>query len=264
LPGRNLIAAAALLALLAAAAAALTTHGPRPGASDPAPAATGALTDGQRADVRGVVRQYLIENPSVIVEALEILEAHQQAAERDRTQAAIAEHRAALFETPGDPTIGLESASVTIVEFFDYQCPYCKRMTEGLMAVAAQDPDLRVVFKEFPILGEASVVASRAALAAAKQGKYIEFHVTLMAQRGKLSPASIDQAARTAGLDAERLSRDMQAPDIEAAMQANHRLAQAVGITGTPALIIGDQLVPGAVEPARLRSMIARVRAGEG
>ena len=260
--GSKLLVTAAALALAGVLAVALTTPGTRD-TLQPLPALARALSDGQRAAVRSVVREYLIENPTVIVEALDVLQAHQEASERSRMKLALIEHRDALIATPGDPSIGPATASVTIVEFFDYNCPYCKRVTDSLLTLAEQDSDLRVVFKEFPILGDASVIASRAALAAAKQGKYPEFHVALMRHPGKLSIASIEQAAQTVGLDLDQLRQDMRAPDIDAALNANHQLAQALGVNGTPAFVIGDQLIPGAIEPARLRDLIARQRAGQ-
>jgi protein-disulfide isomerase len=257
---RPLIAALAALAALGGLAAVLTAGGThRPAA--PAESAR-ALTDAQRADVQALLRRYLIENPGIVVEALEVLQAREHASEQTRARQAIQDNYAQLVASAGDPTIGPATASVTIVEFFDYQCPYCKNVTEGLMTLAAQDPDLRIVFKELPILGDTSVVASRAALAAVRQGKYAEFHVSLMGQRGKLTLDDIEKAARTVGLDLDRLKRDMQAPEIQAVVQANFRLAQTLGVNGTPAFVIGSQLIPGAVEPAKLRELVARARAG--
>jgi protein-disulfide isomerase len=259
LPGKNLLFAAAALFALGILAI-VSTLGPHRAATQTmagTPSGAGSAAFGDQ------IRQYLISNPAVVVEALEHMQARQQASERNRAQQALAEKRDALVAAAGDPTIGPDDASVTIVEFFDYQCPYCKQVTDGLLALAAEDDDLRIVFKEFPILGEASVLASRAALAAAKQGKYAEFHVALMNQRGGLSMAGIDQVAQTLGLDLDQLHRDMDAPDVAAIVQANYRLAQAIGVTGTPAFIIGDQLIPGAVEPARLRSLIEQQRANK-
>lgn len=263
--GKHLLAAVAVLGALGIAAA-LTSTSERDRrstalSSDPAATLT-ALSDGQRADVRKVVRRYLIENPGVIVEALEILQARQEDSERGRSQQAIVQNRDALLANATDPVIGPASASVTIVEFFDYQCPYCKRVTSGLMALAAGDPDLRVVFKEFPILGDASVLASKAALAAAKQGKYTEFHVALMRQRGQLTSRSLENVAQRVSLDLDRWRTDMQSADIDAIVKANYRLAQAIGITGTPAFIIGDQLIPGAIDPARMAELVANARKG--
>ena len=260
--GRTLLAATVALVALGILAAGITIDAGGDAARRAARPAAEALSAGQRDDVRGIVRDYLIANPGVIADALEVLQERQHAAERARSKAALAEHRNALVASADDPVLGPDDASVTMVEFFDYQCPYCKRMTDAVMALLEQDADLRIVFKEFPILGEASVLASRAALAAAKQGKYAEFHIALMAGRGEPTEAGIARTAETVGLDVARLFADMKAPDIEAIVRANRRLAQAIGVTGTPAFVIGDELVPGAVDPARLRELIDKARAG--
>lgn len=260
--GKYLITAVVGLVALGALSAAVTFSGDDASRKS----ATGiseALSDGQRSDVRNVIREYLIENPGVIVEALEVLQARQEAIEQTRSRQALATHRDALIAAEDDPVLGPDTASVTIVEFFDYQCPYCKRMTGALMGLAAEDDDLRIVFKEFPILGEASVLASRAALAAAKQGKYAEFHVALMNNRGRPSQESIARIAKTLDLDIDRLREDMKSPEIDQVVQANYRLAQAIGVTGTPAFVVGDELIPGAVDIARLRELVEKERAGE-
>lgn len=260
LTGKHLTVAAVLLAL--AGAAALIATLPGPGGSSPGNGpATATLSEGERNDVRTVVRDYLIDNPGVIIEALERMQAREHASERDRTRQAIAANRDALFANPADPAVGPADASVTIVEFFDYQCPYCKRMTGGMMALAAMDPDLRVVFKEFPILSPESEIAARAALAADRQGKYSAFHVALMQTSGKPGMAAIEAAAKTAEIDLDRLKADMQDPEIAAAIAANRRLAEELGINGTPAFIVGDQMIPGAVDPKRLADLVAQLRA---
>ncbi len=257
--GRNLLAAAALLVALAVLAV-LATGGEHIDRAQTARASVAeALSDGQRADVR----KYLIENPNVIVEALDTLKARQQAAEQAKSKQALTRLRGDLVASGRDPTLGPDDASVTIVEFFDYQCPYCKRMTNTVMALMREDGDLRLVFKEFPILGEPSMLASRAALAATKQGKYTEFHIALMNQRGQLSEGSIEQAARMVGIDFDRLREDMQAAEITAIVQINYQLAQAIGVTGTPAFIIGDQIIPGAVDIARLREIVEKARSSK-
>ena len=260
MPGRNLLIA--LVALIALAAVAFATTQTRFGADDMSTAS--ALSEGQRDDVRTVVRNYLIENPGVIVEAIETMQARQHAVEQGRAKQALATQRSALENGDGDPVLGPDNASVTLVEFFDYQCPYCKKMTGAMLSLLEEDRDLRIVFKEFPILGDASVIASRAALAAAMQGKYIEFHVALMKQRGKISVNSIASVAGNVGLDVAQLRKDMDSDAVSKIVQANYKLAQAIGVTGTPAFIVGDQIVPGAVDIARLREMINDARAAKG
>jgi protein-disulfide isomerase len=206
------------------------------------------------------VREYLLENPTVIVEALEALQARQQQTEQQQSRGALSAHSDRLLNSRQDPSIGNPNASVTVVEFFDYQCPYCKRMAEDLVKLTEEDPDLRIVFKEFPVFGTESTLAARAALAAAKQGKYAEFHVAIMGFRGAPSETAIFRLADQLGLNEERLRKDMQSEEIEAMIQANYQLAQQIGVRGTPAFIIGDELIPGALSPQAMRDLIARKR----
>lgn len=224
-----------------------------------APAAE-RLSDAQKQDVRNIVREYLIENPDVIVEALEILQSRHQQTEQQRNRGALAANVDRLVNSRGDPAIGNPEASVTVVEFFDYQCPYCKRMAQDLADLAAEDPDLRIVFKEFPVFGTESTLATRAALAAAKQGKYLEFHLAVMNLRGAPSESAIFRLASRLDLDLDRLRTDMQSQEIEATIQDNYRLAQEIGVRGTPAFIVGDELIPGAMSLQAMRDLIARKR----
>jgi protein-disulfide isomerase len=152
---------------------------------------------------------------------------------------------------------------VTLVEFFDYHCAYCKRALNAVTAVLGEDPGLRIVYKEFPILGPDSVLAARAALASRNQdpSKYLEFHVALMSTRGRLTQPRILEIARDAGFDAERLVADMASPEINTAIERNIELARSLEINGTPTFVIGDQLVPGAVDLDTLRRLIAEARA---
>jgi protein-disulfide isomerase len=155
---------------------------------------------------------------------------------------------------------GNPKGDVTVVEFFDYRCGYCKRVTPVLKELMAGDPNLRVVFKELPILSPESNLAAKAALAAEAQGKYLPFHEALMASDSSLSMPDILQLATALKLDTAKLQADMNKPEIQAAIQKNHALAQAVGITGTPAFIIGPELVPGAIELPALKELIAKAR----
>ena len=175
----------------------------------------------------------------------------------------LASHPEALFSDLESPVAGNPDGDVTLVEFFDYHCAYCKRMRGPVMTVLEEDPGLRVVFKEFPILGPDSVVAARAALTSRNQNpdKYVEFHTALMSTRGRLTQPRILAIARDVGFDAERLETDMDSPEVTATIRRNLALARALGITGTPSLVIGTQLVPGAVSLRTLRQLIAQARA---
>ena len=209
--------------------------------------------------VEKIVRDYLLREPEIIYQALEELQRRQAEAVAERQRAAVAANRAQLVDQPGDPIAGNPAGDVTVVEFFDYQCQYCRRVVPSLQALLAQDQDLKVVFKEFPILGEASVTAARAALAAREQDRYLPFHFALMGARD-LSLGSIMALAESVGLDTERLTDDMHSPAIEAQLQANLELARELGIEGTPAFVIGDELIPGAVDKTRLAQLIEEAR----
>ncbi|MYE59894.1 MAG: DsbA family protein [Alphaproteobacteria bacterium] len=229
-------------------------------------AGTEARADAQaaldRQAIGAIVREYLIENPEVIEEAMRALRANRDAARQQVVRRVIERNRDALFSHPMTPVSGDSRGDVTLVEFFDYQCGYCKRALGPMKELLAGDPKLRVAWKEFPILGPASRFAARAALAAARQGRYLDFHLAVMGARGNPTESSVVAIAEDLGLDVERLRRDMADPAIEAYLDETNRLARDLGITGTPAFVIGDTLVPGAVGIARLRQLIADVRAG--
>ena len=151
---------------------------------------------------------------------------------------------------------------MTVVEFFDYRCPYCKAVAKDMIATLQAEGDVRIVFKEFPILGPESELAAKAALAARRQDKYLPFHQALMAYKGQLDEAAIHDVAEDVGLDVEQLQEDMAAPAIADVISRNIALANALSIGGTPAFVVGDTLVPGAVDMKTLRDMVAKARNG--
>ena len=167
-----------------------------------------------------------------------------------------------LLEDPEAPAIGNINGDITVYEFFDYRCPYCKRVAEDVMKLVAEDPGIRVVFKEFPILGEDSVTAARAALAAHKQGKYVAMHKILMEHRGDLALDNMAELAVRAGVDADLMIKDMASPDIAAHIQRNEALAVLLSIRGTPGFLIGRFLVPGAISYAEMRQLVRESREG--
>ncbi len=195
-----------------------------------------------------------------MVEALEEIRSQQQSSADRRQQDAIAARADQIFRSRSDPSVGDPKASVTIVEFFDYQCPYCRRMAQQLAELNKEDPDLRIVYKEFPVFGPASTLAARAAMGAMRQGKYEEFHLALMGVRGAPSERTIFRIAQRIGLDAGRLRDDMNSAAPQRIFQRNRQLAQELGIRGTPAFVIGDQVIPGAIEIDRLRALIEEQR----
>ena len=155
---------------------------------------------------------------------------------------------------------GNPEGDVTVVEFFDYQCPYCKLVEPAVEDLIKGDSKLRIVYKEFPILGPVSTYASRVALAAMKQGKYVEFHTAMMAAKGKITEDIVMKIAADAGLDLAKVKIDMNAPEIEKTIQHSYELADALGINGTPAFIIGDALLPGAADLATLKKAVTETR----
>jgi protein-disulfide isomerase len=211
--------------------------------------------------VEKIVREYLLREPEIVYQALEELQRRQAEAEAARQQAAIAENQRELLNDPASPVGGNPDGEVTLVEFFDYRCGYCRRVVSSMRALLDEDRELRVVFKELPVLGPDSERAARAALASRRQGGYVPFHFALMAA-DDLSLQGIRAAAEAVGLDADRLEADMAAPEVNAAIQANYALANELGIEGTPAFVIGKQLIPGAVDKARLEELIQEARSG--
>ena len=218
------------------------------------------LNRSQQDEVREMIRSYILANPEVIVEALNLLEERQKTEAAAGQAAALRQRQAELRDDPGSPSVGPATADVVVVEFFDYRCPYCKQVVGPIAELLRGDPRVRVVYKELPILAPDSAVAARAALAANLQGAYRPFHAALMARRGAYDDATIAAVAAEVGLDPARIRADMNRPEIAAQIERNHALARDLGIRGTPAFVIGDTLVPGAIDLATLRSLVAKAR----
>lgn len=213
--------------------------------------------------IKALIAETLRDNPELILEALQALEARQAEAEAAAAAAVLTNERALLERDPNAPVLGNPDGDVTVVEFFDYNCPYCKRAMPEIDALLAQDGQIRLVLREWPILSEGSALAARAALAARKQGKYPEMHDALMNMRGKLEADTVMRIAGEVGLDLEKLKADMQSPEVEEHIATSMRLADALGFNGTPAFIVGDQLIPGFVEKAQLAEAVASARQTE-
>lgn len=212
-----------------------------------------SFSSADRAAIEALVRDYLLRNPGIIVEALQILEAR----EREAAAAAAAE----LREGPGDPILGNPRGDVVVVEFFDYRCPYCRKVAEPLKKAVREDGNVKLVMKEWPILGPPSVYAARIALAAMRQGKYEAFHEAMMATTGTVDEATVLAVADRIGLDRVRLERDIKDPQIDAVFERNRALARRLGITGTPAFFFGDTFVPGAISYDEMKRLIKSSRA---
>lgn len=244
--------------LTAAATLAIALLGAAPArAADP-------FTAEQKSAIEALVRDYILAHPEVLLESVASIEARQKAEKEQAAQAALIANRAALERSAGDPVLGNPNGDVTVVEFFDYQCGYCKSMMGPLMDLVRSDGRIRLVLKEFPILGPASMVASRASLAANLQGKYEPFHLILMGLRGRLDDGAIWQAASEAGLDLDRLKKDMDSPAVAATIEANYQLAQTLQIEGTPAFTIGRAFVPGAAPKEHLAELVKKARDADG
>jgi protein-disulfide isomerase len=228
-----------------------------------APAAEPLSAEQTRA-IEQLVRDYILKNPETIVESLRgYEEKHRQAAD-EQAEKAIAANRDALVGDPTSPVAGNPNGNVTIVEFFDYRCGYCKKVVPSVQELLKTDKNVRLVFKEFPILGPDSVTASRAALATWKiaPDKYLALHLALMESRGEMNEARVLETAKKVGVDTDKLKAAMTDPAIKATLDRNLDLARTLHVNGTPAFIIGSQLVPGAVDLATLREMVATARAG--
>lgn len=223
-------------------------------------AAAQELTEEQ---IKQLALEAILENPQVIMEAVAILD-QQRNREQAIAQAQVLQQQREFLENdPNAPVIGNAEGDAVIVEFFDYNCPYCKRAAADVKALLAADDDVRIVYREWPILGEGSVFAARAALAARAQGKYEEMHWALMEMRGRAQEASVLSAARDIGLDVDQLVVDMDSEEVNAHIEGSRELAQGLGFTGTPAFVIGNALVPGAVPLSDLQGYLTVARDGE-
>jgi protein-disulfide isomerase len=219
-----------------------------------------ALTPTQTEAVKKLVHDYLLEHPEVIVDSLKAADERQQASAQAEQQKAVTDRRADLFDDPGSPVLGNPKGSVTIVEFFDFRCPYCKGMAKDLRDLVQADGNIRLIYKDFPILGPASHFASKAALAAQKQGKYAALHDALMEFKGQISDDVVLDLAKRAGLDVAQLKNDMEAPEIETQIRKNYDLASALKLSGTPGFVIGDSVVDGAMPLDKMKALVAAQR----
>ena len=220
------------------------------------PAGAAELAPEQRREIESIIHDYLLQHPDVLIEAMRAAEEKVKTEAGEKAQQALVARRSEVFDDPGTPVGANPKGDVTLVEFFDYRCPYCKQVQPRLKELLAGDHQLRIAYKEFPILGSVSVAAARAALAAHRQSKYEAFHDAMMAASGQITEDTVYQVADAVGLDVDRLKRDMSSPQIDAALKTNHALAEALDITGTPGFVIGDQIVPGAIELSSLKELV--------
>ncbi len=211
-------------------------------------------------EIKKLALEAILENPQIVMDAVAILREREAQVAADQAAEALAQNGAALTNDPNAPVLGNPDGDVTLVEFFDYNCPYCRRAGKAVKALIAADPNLRVVYREWPILGDASVVATRASLAAREQGKYEEMHWALMELQGRINESSIMRIAEGLGIDVDRLQADMQLPAIDEHIATSMEISRSLGFNGTPSFVIGDQTVPGFVEQDDLAALIAQAR----
>jgi protein-disulfide isomerase len=219
------------------------------------------FTPAQRAEIVGIVRDALKGDPSILRDAVVALQADEGERTQEASRAAIAQARGELV-APGDPAVGDLHGDVTIVEFFDTRCPYCRKMEPIMDGFLAKDGKIRLVYKDLPILGPASVLGSKALLAAQRQDAYAKMREAVLRLPPDTTLQQLETAARGLGLDWPRLARDMEDPGVQARIDANLKLAHALGIQGTPALVIGNDLIPGAADLPDLERAVAQARRG--
>ena len=221
----------------------------------------------QRGEVERIVREYLVAHPEVLQEAMTELDKRQTAAEAAKHKAAVKQYSEALFKSPRQVVLGNPDGNVTFVEFFDYNCGYCKRAMDDMLTLLKDDPKLKIVLKEFPVLGPGSVEAARVAVAVRMQDKtgkkYLEFHQKLLGGRGQADKARALAVAKDVGLDMGRLDKDMASPEVKATLEENFKLAEALGLNGTPSYVIGDNVVIGAVGLEALKEKVDTSRCGK-
>jgi protein-disulfide isomerase len=216
------------------------------------------MSDAQRANIEGVVHDYLMKHPEVILQAVEAYQANLQADKDKAAKEALTKRESDLLHDPETQVLGNAASDCAIIEFFDNQCPYCQANEPEIQKLLKDDGKVKLVLKEFPILGPISLVASKAALASVKQGKYPQFHEALLAHKGHYDKAAlVDEIAKSVGLNIDQLHKDMDSPEIQAEIDKNLELGRALDISGTPGFVIGDQIIGGASSVDELKKYVS-------
>jgi protein-disulfide isomerase len=233
----------------------------------PSIAAAESFTSDQRGEIETIVKNYLLAHPEVLEEVSAELSRRQAIAESEKHEAAISSNATAIFSSPRGVTVGNKDGDVSFVEFFDYNCGYCKKAMADMIELMKDDPKLKVVLKEFPVLGPGSVEAAQVAVAVRMQDptgkKYLDFHQKLLGGKGQADKARAMAAAKEAGLDMAKLEKDVASPEVRATLEENFKLAEAMGMNGTPSYVIGKQVVVGAVGLDALKEKIGIARCGK-
>jgi protein-disulfide isomerase len=225
------------------------------------------FSDEQRVQIESIIKDYLLKHPEVLEEVSAELGKRQATAEAEKHQAAIATNAEAIFNSPRGVTVGNRNGDVTFVEFFDYNCGYCKRAMTDMVEMMKSDPQLKVVLKEFPVLGPPSVEAAQVGIAIRMQDpsgkKYLDFHQKLLSGKGQIDKARAVAVAKEIGADMAKLEKDISSPEVRATLEENFKLAEAMGMNGTPSYVIGKQVVVGAVGVETLREKVSVARCGK-
>ena len=219
-----------------------------------------SFKDKEKKEIRQIIEEYIMENPEVILNSVAEMRSREEEQEKLIAQKNLIELKDEIMWNPTDPVGGNIMGDVTVVEFFDYRCGYCKRFSTALNEVLKEDDNVRVVFKELPVLGASSDLAARAAIAASRQNLYNDFHNRMMELKGSFDESQLFAIAKDVGLDVERLKKDMELRGVQGILDDTRELANKLSITGTPAIIVGDELIRGAIDTDRLKFLIAQAR----
>lgn len=218
-----------------------------------------AAATAEREKIERIVREYILKNPSIIREATVALAAQEEKEKSERAAENMKTYKKDIFYAASSPVSGNARGDLSIAVFLDYNCGYCRKSVPELNEILKKDPSIRVVYKEFPILGPQSLAAAKAALAANLQGKYVEFHNALF-EAGEIDDAAIKSTAEKLGLNYAKLQKDMESKSVAEEIEKNYRLANSLEINGTPAYIVGSKLLPGAVDAEGLKRIIQAER----
>lgn len=230
-----------------------------PNAVAAAPSSSAGFSSAQKTELEGIIKSYILEHPEVLMESVNNYRANEEKRQNEQATQALKDNMDA-FNSPHLPIAGNKDGDITIVEFFDYNCGYCKQGFEAVQQGLNEDKNLRFVLVDLPILSESSTTASRFALAAQKQNKYFELHRALMTFKGPKTEDSILKLAKDAGLDVEKLKADEKSPDVDEAIKKNQELAQKLAINGTPAFIVGDELIRGFIPYPAMKTLVEKER----
>jgi protein-disulfide isomerase len=223
--------------------------------------APASFSDTQKGAIEDVVRNLLTKKePDIIIKAAQEVQNRQEAEAGVKNQQALAANKDKLYGDPNSPVGGNPKGDVAVVEFFDYQCGYCKITQEAINKLLAEDKNVKLIYKDFPILGQDSMMAAKASLASARQGKYVKFHEALMGTKEHLTEDLVMKAAKSVGLNVDKLKKDMEDESVARIIKANEDLGRQIGAHGTPTFVIGEDIYPGAVPYESLKKAVDEVR----